>query len=358
MAETSALNVNAITARIHALGLNWLAKENELTVLAESVRRIRLGATPPAGKSLAEREKAATTQAHAEAAAAYPAAYDARAHGWVTPIEDQGGCGSCVAFGTTAAVESAVRTANNNPNLAVDLSEAQVFYCYGKAAGATCETGWWPDGALNGFKSGVVDAGCFPYTAGDQSCKLCSNWQDRLTWITNWTLLTNTTAMKTQISSKGPVSGCFTVYNDFFSYSSGVYSPDVSSGVAGGHCICVVGYSDPGRYWICKNSWGPNWGEGGFFCIAYNVCGIDSEMWAINGIVDTGWRNNQIIEALWSIDQDFNAWAYLSDYGWKKLSNNSDNIFYDMLSQVAAAKAAGHRVSVHLTNGVIDQIYS
>ena len=76
-----------------------------------------------------------------------------------------------------------MRIANNNRNLAVDLSEAQVFYCYGKAAGATCGSGWWPDGALNGYKTGVVDAACFPYTAGDQNCNLCSNWKDRLTAI-------------------------------------------------------------------------------------------------------------------------------------------------------------------------------
>jgi hypothetical protein len=76
------------------------------------------------------------------------------------------------------------------------------------------------------------------------------------------------------------------------------------------------------------------------------------------GIVDTGWRNNQAVRGLWAIDQDFNAWAYLSDYGWKKLSTNTDNIFYDMLSQMMAAKASGHAVNVHLTNGVIDQIYS
>lgn len=354
----STLSVSSIAARIHALNLNWLAKDNELTALSEAERRLRLGAMPPAGKTLADREAIAAAQVHALAAGSYPPAYDARSAGWVTPIEDQGGCGSCVAFGTTATVESAVRIANHNRNLAVDLSEAQVFYCYGKAAGATCGSGWWPDGALNGYKTGVVDAACFPYTAGDQNCNLCSNWKDRLTAIAGWSLVNSVTAMKTQISSKGPMVACFTVYNDFFAYSSGVYSPDTASGVAGGHCISVVGYNDAGKYWICKNSWGSGWGENGFFCIAYNTCGLDSEMWAINGVVDTGWRNNQAVRGLWAIDEDFNAWAYLSDYGWKKLSNNTDNIFYDMLSQIMAAKASGHAVNVHLTNSVIDQIYS
>src|SRR5215469_8140255 len=142
------LNISAIASRIHTLGLNWLAQDNAFTILTHAERVLRLGATPPAGTTLADREKAGAAMVHLPAAG-YPAAYDARTGGWVTPVEDQGGCGSCVAFGSTAAFESAVRVFNHNPNLPVDLSEAQVFYCYCKAAGATCETGSWPDVAFN-----------------------------------------------------------------------------------------------------------------------------------------------------------------------------------------------------------------
>ena len=49
--------------------------------------------------------------------------------------------------------------------------------------------------------------------------------------------------IKAWISSHGPVVTCFTVYDDFFSYSSGVYHY-VSGAVAGGHCVCVVGDND------------------------------------------------------------------------------------------------------------------
>jgi len=72
------------------------------------------------------------------------------------------------------------------------------------------------------------------------------------------------------------LSAALTVYNDFFSYSSGVYR-HVSGEAAGGHCVCVVGYNDAGGYWICKNSWGDGWGDDGFFRIAYGECGIDSQ---------------------------------------------------------------------------------
>ena len=56
------LSVSSIAARIHALSLNWLAKDNELTALSDAERHLRLGAIPPAGKTLAEREAVSAAQ--------------------------------------------------------------------------------------------------------------------------------------------------------------------------------------------------------------------------------------------------------------------------------------------------------
>ena len=44
----------------------------------------------------------------------------------------------------------------------------------------------------------------------------------------------------------------------------------------GGHIVAVVGYDDAEQYWICKNSWGSEWGENGYFKIKYGECKIDS----------------------------------------------------------------------------------
>ena len=55
------LIVSSIAARIHALNLNWLAKDNELTALSEAERHLRLGAIAPAGKTLSEREALSST---------------------------------------------------------------------------------------------------------------------------------------------------------------------------------------------------------------------------------------------------------------------------------------------------------
>jgi Papain family cysteine protease/Repeat of unknown function (DUF5648) len=86
--------------------------------------------------------------------------------------------------------------------------------------------------------------------------------------------------MKVWLSTKGALAACFTVYSDFFAYRSGVYR-HVTGGLAGGHCVSIVGYDDAAGCWIAKNSWGAGWGDMGFFRIAYGQCGIDATMWGV-----------------------------------------------------------------------------
>ena len=73
----------------------------------------------------------------------------------------------------------------------------------------------------------------------------------------------------------------FEVYHDFFNYKSGVYQ-HVTGDLAGGHAVKMVGWgiTDDGvEYWICANSWGPEWGEKGFFRIKTGEGQIDSSVW-------------------------------------------------------------------------------
>jgi hypothetical protein len=87
---------------------------------------------------------------------------------------------------------------------------------------------------------------------------LCSDWLGRRDTIAAYSRLASWDAMKHWISTRGPLIACFRVYEDFFAYGGGIYR-HVSGPDMGGHCVCVVGYDDSQRYWICKNSWG-NWG--------------------------------------------------------------------------------------------------
>ncbi len=78
----------------------------------------------------------------------------------------------------------------------------------------------------------------------------------------------------------GPGVVGLTVMNDLFSYSSSVYSPSASATLVARHAVSLVGWGEDGGvpYWICQNSWGPSWGEQGFFRIARgaDVRGIES----------------------------------------------------------------------------------
>jgi len=359
------MDLLALRNAVQQAGENWVAGATTLSELSDQDKRLRLGATPPDGEAgLQARESlaAANRSATALSASGTPAAYDLRNVGgqnFITPIKDQGGCGSCVAFGSVATVEGTFRRQRNDPTLAVDLSEAELFYCIARAQGRNCGNGWWCDKGLDAFKTdGVVDEACYPYTAGDQNCaNRCADWQNRLTKITNWHTITSAADMKAWISTRGPLSCAFSVYNDFFSYKSGVYR-HVSGALAGGHCVSCVGYNDAGGYWICKNSWGTGWGENGFFCIGYGECGIDAQMWAVDGVAETGWLNSRKVVGLWTIDQDRNAWAYLDgNIGWRRIAFDNDNIFLDLLAQLASAKLGKNPVNVYQEGGVIKQVY-
>lgn len=80
-------------------------------------------------------------------------------------------------------------------------------------------------------------------------------------------------------------------------------------------------------------------------------------MMGANSIVDTRWINTKKVVGLWAINQEKNAWVYLSDEGWKRISNNNDNGFINTLTQLANAKAVNADVNVYVDNGSITEVY-
>jgi hypothetical protein len=79
--------------------------------------------------------------------------------------------------------------------------------------------------------------------------------------------------VKTRLQDR-PVGCSMRAFDDLYDYSSGVYEPSASPGASGLHVVLIVGYDDPGGYWIVKNSWGDDFGEAGFFRIKYNTSSI------------------------------------------------------------------------------------
>ncbi len=69
------------------------------------------------------------------------------------------------------------------------------------------------------------------------------------------------------------------------------------------------------------------------------------------------WEKNKTVIGLWTINQNRNAHVYFKGVGWKKISSTNDNIFFNMLSQLTAAKAHGKPVDFYEENGVIKEVY-
>lgn len=272
--------IKSIRSSIREKGHQWSAGLTSLSMLPGEERKRRLGLV------LEEKEiammAAALVKEDALAASEgvvfrYAPSWDWRnvlGRDWTTPIRDQGGCGSCVAFGTLAIVESNLEIFRKNPYLNPNLSEADLFYC---GCGRCCSTGWSFGPALTYVRDkGVPDEACFPYAAGNQPCKPCADRNKRIIKIQGWRMICNVSQAKDWISREGPVMTGMEVYDDFFSYRGGIYK-HATGAFQGTHAIAVVGYNDVDRYWICKNSWGTGWGEAGWFRIAYEECGIGTK---------------------------------------------------------------------------------
>lgn len=84
-----------------------------------------------------------------------------------------------------------------------------------------------------------------------------------------------------ELVTNGPMYVAFTVYADFPTYKSGVYTHQSGSAL-GGHAVTLVGYGelDGTKYWKIKNSWNEQWGNGGHFLIqrGTNECGIENSV--------------------------------------------------------------------------------
>ncbi len=137
--------------------------------------------------------------------------------------------------------------------------------------------------------TGLPEETCFPYRALDRNdnppvtCdQACLNWWTSTYKIDSYSgVSANVDAIKNALNTNGPLVTTMAVYNDFFSYTGGVYT-HVSGSLAGYHAVLIIGYDDPGQYFIVKNSWGAGWGgtagyglEEGYFMIAYSQMSSD-----------------------------------------------------------------------------------
>ena len=146
-------DLSAVKTQIEESPYDWTAGETSLTRMSEADRDLRLGVPLPPAAELAAMVRAAE-RGHVEEAvlaasdtAAVPTAFnlnDTGGQSYVAGVRNQLGCGSCVAFGVVATLEGTARYTRRLPGLDIDLSEAHLFYGWGRSVGRTCANGWLP----------------------------------------------------------------------------------------------------------------------------------------------------------------------------------------------------------------------
>ena len=249
-------------------GAEWEAGETSVSTLPEAHKQQLLGVDKAELRRLHGAAPVTTAPSFGGAIAAAPT-LNWKDLNFVTPVRNQGNCGACWAFATAAALESQLAMSTS---VRLNLSEQVLVSC----SGAGKCSGGYIDKASNFIRDvGLSTEGCFPYTAANTACgaAACPNWKTRGTYgITGWhwvaTVNPTVNALKTALNTYGPLVTTMNVYQDFYSYVSGVYS-HVSGPQKGAHAVLIIGYDDTNSCFIVKNSWGTGWGEAGFFRIAY-----------------------------------------------------------------------------------------
>ncbi|CAI5456039.1 unnamed protein product [Caenorhabditis angaria] len=194
----------------------------------------------------------------------HPAHFDWRERNHVTPIKDQGYCGSCWAFSTVATVESLNSIKRGK---LISLSEQEILDCNPKYYG--CSGGTTASAMEFVREIGLCTEEEYKYRAADSEKCLRTKNLTRISIDAYIFLPKNETFVANWIAKNGPVTFAMTTTRPLLFYRSGIYHPsseDCADKSLGSHAMAIVGYgSEKGKdYWIVKNSWGKNWGENGY----------------------------------------------------------------------------------------------
>jgi len=233
----------------------------------------------------------------------------------IPDIRDQSNCGSCWAVAAAAAMSDRICIASNAKQT-TRISDENLLSCC-TACGNGCGGGNIAD-AWNYFvRTGIVTGGnytvhdgCQPYPfapcehhsaqgsgsypscpSEEQSTPACQHTcqdgyttpydQDKHQGTKAYSLKNDEEAIKKEILANGPVEAGFTVYEDFLSYTSGIYQ-HVTGKRQGGHAVKILGWgSENGTpYWLIANSWNSDWGENGYFRMlrGKDECGIEKNV--------------------------------------------------------------------------------
>jgi C1A family cysteine protease len=212
-------------------------------------------------------------------AMALPASVDWTQHGAVTPVKDQGQCGSCWAFSSTGALEGAWFLKNGS---LFNVSEQQLVDCSTPQGNQGCNGGLMDDAFQYVIDNGLTTDAAYTYTAtGPNACK--AKGKPTVVTASGFTdVVPNSETALLSALTEQPVSVAVEADQGSFQfYSGGVMT--ASCGTQLDHGVLAVGYGTLGGqdYYKVKNSWGEDWGMKGYILLgrgssfgAQGQCGI------------------------------------------------------------------------------------
>jgi C1A family cysteine protease len=222
-----------------------------------------------------------------------PASFDWRnvaGHSYVGAVRNQGMCGSCYAFAAIGLVESLFRIGEGLPDTDVNLSESYLMFCLSQFYEGFygCEGASYDYDEMQALvEHGAVDETCFPYDEGRTSdCGAACTTPALQVELSSWGRIpcNDIDAIKTAILTYGPVNAAVQVTDSFSAYSGGIYTDWNQTCTTNpcyytptNHAILLVGWDDAEQSWILRNSWGADWGEGGYMRISYRAARVACE---------------------------------------------------------------------------------
>ena len=224
---------------------------------------------------------------------AYPSKWDWRKHDGVTPVKDQGKCGSCYAFGAVGMVESGIKVYDG---ITYDLSEEQAKSCMWELGGCTGGTVQW---VMNPFTcNGVILEKDYPYFPINGVCYPF----EPIIRVTDWHMISTEAVpsrdviksyiLQAPLVTAMTVSGWDTDYNGSYVLDNPDPDPDDPDKEGKSHAVILVGWNDSisdnnvSGHWIFKNSWGKSWGDNGYGYIEYDTAKIGTHMSILGGYED------------------------------------------------------------------------